>query len=85
MNLKYRPEIDGLRCVAVVAVILYHANLHFFDTHLFKGGFVGVDIFFVISGYLITSIILNEIVDCLKYEFILYDILSDKHNFNNDI
>lgn len=53
--LKYRPEIDGLRALAVVPVILFHAG---FES--VKGGFVGVDIFFVISGYLITSIIINE-------------------------
>ena len=52
----YRPEIDGLRAFAVLPVILYHAG---FKT--FSGGYVGVDIFFVISGYLITNIILNEI------------------------
>lgn len=53
--MRYRAEIDGLRAVAVVPVILFHAG---FD--LFSGGFVGVDVFFVISGYLITTIILLE-------------------------
>jgi len=53
--MKYRPEIDGLRAVAVIPVILFHAGFT-----SFSGGFIGVDIFFVISGYLITSIILNE-------------------------
>jgi peptidoglycan/LPS O-acetylase OafA/YrhL len=51
----YRREIDGLRALAVVPVILFHAGLP-----AFSGGFVGVDVFFVISGYLITSIILQE-------------------------
>jgi peptidoglycan/LPS O-acetylase OafA/YrhL len=54
--MRYRPEIDGLRAVAVLPVILFHAG---FD--VFSGGYVGVDIFFVISGYLITSIIVSEI------------------------
>ncbi|WP_161973956.1 acyltransferase family protein [Rhizobium deserti] len=54
--MKYRREIDGLRAVAVVPVILYHANLG-----LVPGGFVGVDIFFVISGFLITTIILEDL------------------------
>lgn len=52
----YRPEIDGLRAIAVIPVILFHAGLT-----LFSGGYVGVDVFFVISGYLITSILIGEL------------------------
>jgi peptidoglycan/LPS O-acetylase OafA/YrhL len=55
--MQYRPEVDGLRTVAVIPVILFHAGFQ-----LFSGGFVGVDIFFVISGYLITSIIYSELM-----------------------
>lgn len=51
----YRPDIDGLRAIAVISVILYH-----FKVGVFSGGFVGVDIFFVISGYLITKGILEK-------------------------
>src|SRR5262245_50042097 len=52
----YWPEIDGLRSIAVLSVLVFH-----FDRQLLSGGFVGVDIFFVISGFLITSILLNDI------------------------
>ena len=53
--IKYRPEIDGLRALAVIPVVLFHLGLEWMS-----GGFVGVDVFFVISGFLITSIILRE-------------------------
>ena len=69
MKLTYRPEIDGLRAIAVVAVILYHAQITIFGYQPFKGGFIGVDIFFVISGYLITSIILKELVTTGSFSF----------------
>lgn len=54
--MDYRREIDGLRALAVLPVILFHAGFR-----TFSGGFVGVDVFFVISGYLITTIILAEL------------------------
>jgi len=54
----YRPDIDGLRAIAVMAVVLHHLS-----AGLVPGGYVGVDVFFVISGYLITNIISREIVE----------------------
>jgi peptidoglycan/LPS O-acetylase OafA/YrhL len=62
MKITYRPEIDGLRTIAVVAVIFYHTQISILGYQPFQGGFIGVDIFFVIYGYLITSIILKELV-----------------------
>jgi len=72
VKLAYRPEIDGLRAIAVLAVIFYHAQITFFGHNFFNGGFIGVDIFFVISGYLITSLILNELETTGKFSFIYF-------------
>lgn len=54
----YRPDVDGLRAVAIIPVLFYHAGFK-----AFSGGFVGVDVFFVVSGFLITSLILPEMID----------------------
>src|SRR5687767_5116253 len=53
--MNYRADIDGLRALAVMAVLLFHADLGL------SGGYIGVDVFFVISGFLITSLLLKEI------------------------
>ena len=69
MNIRYRPEIDGLRAISIISVLIYHAQLELFGSKMLTGGFIGVDIFFVISGYLITSIILKEILIKSTFSF----------------
>jgi peptidoglycan/LPS O-acetylase OafA/YrhL len=59
-SLRYSPELDGLRGVAVLAVMLYHTDA----TYLLPGGFIGVDMFFVLSGFLITSLLIQEFDEC---------------------
>ena len=69
MKITYRPEIDGLRAIAVGIVIIHHAPTNDFILQLFKGGYLGVDIFFVISGYLISSIIFKELYITNNFSF----------------
>ena len=69
MKIDYRPEIDGLRAIAVAAVIIYHAEILIQGSQFFKGGYFGVDIFFVISGYLISSIIFRELNQTKTFSF----------------
>ncbi len=64
--MKYRAEIDGLRAIAVITVMFFHAGFKYFH-----GGYIGVDIFFVISGYLITTIILTELEEG-KFSLVLF-------------
>ncbi len=62
MTIRYRPEIDGLRSIAVCSVLVYHLKITTGSAgnYLFGGGFLGVDMFFVLSGFLITSILMRE-------------------------
>jgi peptidoglycan/LPS O-acetylase OafA/YrhL len=69
MKANNKLQIYGLQAVAIGAIILYHAQITIYDQQLFKGGFIGVDIFFVISGYLITSIILKELITTDSFSF----------------
>ncbi len=63
-SISYLPGLDGLRAIAVLAVVVYHANKDWLP-----GGFLGVEVFFVISGYLITLLLLNESQQHGKIDF----------------
>ena len=65
----YRAEIDGLRALAVISVVIYHAKFQFNGSYILQGGFLGVDIFFVISGFLISKIIYSEIDKTNDFSF----------------
>ena len=66
----FRLDIEALRGLSVILVILYHFKLSILDYQIIKGGFIGVDIFFVISGFIITKIIIeNEIKNFLLLPF----------------
>ena len=60
MQNKYIPGLNGLRAIAIMAVIAYHSKIQYLGSYIFEGGFFGVDIFFIISGYLMTILIINE-------------------------
>lgn len=60
MKSFYRSDIEALRGYSIIFVILYHSKFYYIDFFLFSGGFIGVDIFFVITGFLITKLLLSE-------------------------
>jgi peptidoglycan/LPS O-acetylase OafA/YrhL len=70
MKIDYRPEIDGLRAIAVISVLIYHLKIKLHGINILSGGYLGVDIFFVISGYLITSIIYKDLESNNKFSFL---------------
>ncbi|MBA1339976.1 MAG: Peptidoglycan/LPS O-acetylase OafA/YrhL [Pelagibacterales bacterium] len=70
--LYYRPEVNGLRGIAVMGAVFYHAQMVFQSFRIFPGGFLGVDVFIVISGYLMTSIILKEYQATQSFSFANY-------------
>ncbi len=72
MKIDYRPEIDGLRAIAVISVILFHLQININGYQFFRGGYIGVDIFFVISGYLISSIIFKELFKTGNFSFLKF-------------
>jgi peptidoglycan/LPS O-acetylase OafA/YrhL len=71
-KIYYSREIQGLRAISVFLVIFYHAGFHILEKPIFQGGFIGVDIFFVISGYLITTLILKEIFQTDNFLFNIF-------------
>lgn len=63
LRFKYREDINGLRALSVVSVILYHLDINLFGKKLFISGYLGVDVFFIISGFLISNIIISELTN----------------------
>ena len=72
IRLPYRPEIVGLRAISIILVLLYHFKFELFEHTISRSGFIGVDIFFVISGYLITSLILTELATTDGFSFLQF-------------
>ena len=80
-KLDFIPTIDGLRALAVISVVIYHSKFQFNGTEFLQGGFLGVDIFFVISGYLISKIIYSEIEKTNDFSFFNFYIKRIKRLF----
>ena len=72
MQQNYRSDIDGLRGLAVLSVVFFHSSIKPFEINFFSGGYLGVDIFFIISGYLITNIILYELKKNNEFNYLTF-------------
>jgi peptidoglycan/LPS O-acetylase OafA/YrhL len=70
IDINYNNNIDFLRAISVLAVLVYHLEIFFFDKQILRGGFLGVDIFFLISGYLITFILIKDFTLTKKFNFL---------------
>ena len=71
-KIKYKPELDGLRAFAVLSVLIYHLEKVLIKSQTISGGFLGVDIFFVISGYLISLIIFRDLLVIKKFSLLAF-------------
>ena len=80
-KIEYKSEINFLRAFAVLSVIAYHSKFSLINKEIFSGGYIGVDIFFVISGYLISKIIFLELKEKSKFNFINFYIKRFKRIF----
>ena len=83
IKIRYRPEIDSLRAISVLAVIIYHAKINILGHVFLPGGYLGVDIFFVISGYLISSILLIELRESGKIDVLFFYVSEALFNCNS--
>ena len=73
MKLKYNSAFDGLRGIAAISAVVYHAKFYVNDTPILTGGYLGVDIFFILSGFLISHIIYSEIIE---KRFVLFNFIE---------
>ena len=72
MNEKKDQTIEGLRAISIVAIIFYHAKINFSNSYFLPGGYLGIDIFFILSGYLAALKLINEKSKNFSRKFLLF-------------